>query len=116
MSQPLPFPYPLRPRLCSALCLLPLNRPSARLPSSSAPTLLTSPSASPLSHSQLFHHAATAELASADALFASFLQVNQRLAAQPSAQWPERLRKPLEKASAHGLFLGLDDYAWLDWL
>jgi hypothetical protein len=38
------------------------------------------------------------------------------MAARPPMQWPERLRKPLEKAIAHNFFLGLDDYAWLDWL
>ena len=33
------------------------------------------------------------------------------------AAWPERVRgKPLDKARAHGLFLGLNDYAWLDML
>lgn len=65
---------------------------------------------------KLFHHAATTEVTNADGLYARFEQVNQRLAARPLTQWPERLRKPLEKATAHGLFLGLDDYAWLDWL
>lgn len=29
---------------------------------------------------------------------------------------PPPLEKALEKAAAHGLYLGLDDYAWLDLL
>lgn len=65
---------------------------------------------------KLFHHAATMELTSADDLVARFTAVNQRLQARPAAQWPERLSKPLEKARAHGFFLGLEDYAWLGWL
>ncbi len=65
---------------------------------------------------RLFHHAATADVTSAEALYVRFLAVNGRLAARPATQWPERLRKPLEKAVAHGFFLGLEDYAWLDWL
>ena len=65
---------------------------------------------------KLFHHAASADVTSAEALYARVLAVNGRMAARPPMQWPERLRKPLEKAIAHNFFLGLDDYAWLDWL
>lgn len=65
---------------------------------------------------KLFHHAASADVTSAEALYARVLAVNGRMAVRPAMQWPERLHKPLEKAIAHNFFLGLDDYAWLDWL
>ena len=45
------------------------------------------------------------------------LRVNDRLRGRPYGQWPSRVRdKPLKKAKQHGLFLGLDEYAWLDLL
>ena len=43
------------------------------------------------------------------------LRANDQLKAMPAAQWAERFRgKPLQKARAHELFLGLGDYGWLD--
>jgi len=44
------------------------------------------------------------------------LRANERLRRRPRGAWPERVSKALEKATLQGLYLGLDDYAWLDML
>ena len=45
------------------------------------------------------------------------LRVNESLASKPAKVWPDKVRgKPLQKAKEHGLYLGLNDYAWVDLL
>ena len=63
---------------------------------------------------RLFHCPALEHVGSAEELYTRLLALNRRLQARPAASWPERLRKPLEKATAHGCCLGLEDFSWLD--
>ena len=65
---------------------------------------------------KLFHCPAVEHVASAEDLYARMLRANGRLSARPPEAWPERLHKPLEKALAHGLLLGLDGFEWLEGL
>ena len=66
---------------------------------------------------KLFATGAAQQSISADELYEMISRVNERLRARPAAAWPLRVRgKPLEKARAHGLFLGLDDFAWVEML
>ena len=66
---------------------------------------------------KLFQASATHGAASSEALVAAVSRVNEALKARPAGAWPERLRgKPMQKAKAHGCFLGLAEYSWLDML
>ena len=66
---------------------------------------------------KLFHTPAAHQAGTAEELHRMLLRVNDRLRGRPYGQWPSRVRdKPLKKAKQHGLFLGLDEYAWLDLL
>ena len=65
---------------------------------------------------KLFHCAAVEHVVSSDDLYARMLRANDRLRGHPPTAWPERMQKPLEKALVHGLFLGLDDFEWLEGL
>lgn len=66
---------------------------------------------------KLFQAHATHGATSAEALVAAVSRVNEALKARPISTWPERLRgKPMQKAKAHGCFLGLAEYSWLDML
>jgi hypothetical protein len=64
---------------------------------------------------RLFEHLQSEALAvsSADELVTKIMRVNEQLRGKPKRAWPQRLHGALEKARAHGLYLGLD-YAWLD--
>lgn len=65
---------------------------------------------------KLFQTSATRAVGSANELLAMLLRANERLRRRPRGAWPERVSKALEKATLQGLYLGLDDYAWLDML
>ena len=66
---------------------------------------------------KLFQAHATHAATSADDLVAMVTRVNEALKARPASAWPDRLRgKPLQKAKAHGCFLGLAEYSWLNML
>lgn len=68
---------------------------------------------------KLFQAGAARGAESPEQLLAMIMRVNEALKARLTSSWPERLRgkgKALEKAKAQGLFLGLDNYAWLDLL
>lgn len=53
-------------------------------------------------------------LTDAQALLALLERVNSQLRARADGSWPESVRKALPKARAHGFFLGLNDYGWLE--
>ena len=66
---------------------------------------------------RLFLTSAVHQARSADELYSMLMRVNEELKAKPSGDWAERVQgKALEKARDHGLFLGLNDYAWVDML
>lgn len=65
---------------------------------------------------RLFQHPATESVGTAAELLKQLQTINAHLAARPRSEWPSRLHKSLEKAQAHGFWLGLGDYAWLDQL
>lgn len=65
---------------------------------------------------KLFQTSATQAVGSATELLTMLRRVNEQLRRRPRGAWPERLSKALDKAALHGLYLGLDDYAWLDML
>ena len=63
---------------------------------------------------RLSHHPSVELMTSADELYHCLTAVNRQLASRPARYWPQRLAKSLEKATANGFYLGLNDYAWLD--
>ena len=66
---------------------------------------------------QLFLTPAAHQVGTAEELYGRIMRVNSALRSRPASAWPERVRgKPLDKATSRGLYLGLDEYAWLDLL
>ena len=66
---------------------------------------------------KLFLSPAIHRVSTAEHLYELITKVNGKLSAKPAGFWPERVRaKPLQKAKQHGLFLGLNDCAWIEML